>query len=77
LRSHQTSASSIQISSQRPGFLQPQQPQAMDYEHQGAMDTNYAPLPDLSGDLALEPMLNSHEGDQHMNDWSMGNDNDL
>jgi len=77
LRSHQTSVSSMQISSQRPSFLHTQQPQAMDFEHQGAMETNYAPLPDLSRDIALEPMLNSHGGDQHMNDWSMGNDNDL
>lgn len=73
--SHHSSGSSLHHS-QRSGFLQPQGQQAMDYESQPNMMPNESyPLPDLSGDISLEPMLNNP--DAPMDSWQMGGDTDL
>jgi len=69
LRSHQTSVSSMQAPSQRSGFMQPQQQQAMEYDQQGTMDGSYTPMPDLGEDT--EPMLSNQEN------WNAAHDTDL
>jgi len=73
--SHHSSASSLHHS-QRSGFIQPQGQQAMDFDQPLStnMNESYHPLPDLSGDISLEPMLNT---EQPMEGWQLNGDTDL